>query len=72
MHVMWHCSAENVKSEDDSQRTPKLPLTLADGEEINRRQGAEGKQTLYMPVRMTVRLRMKRAARDRNSLQAPD
>jgi hypothetical protein len=69
---MWHCSAENVKSEDDSQRTPKLPLTPADGEEINRCEGAEGKQTLYMPVRMTVRLRMKPAARDRNSLQAPD
>jgi hypothetical protein len=70
---MWHCSGENVKSKDDSQGTAKLPLMPANGEEINCRQGAEREQTLYMAVRMTLRLRMKRGgARDRNSLQAPD
>jgi hypothetical protein len=35
----------------------------ANGEEINRHQDAEREQTLYMPVRMTIRLRMQRAAR---------
>jgi hypothetical protein len=45
----------------------------ANGEEINRHQDAEREQTLYMPVRMTIRLRMQRGgARDRDSLQALD